>query len=288
MKGRNGAMIIEEIYHARVKLQAEGNDTQDAGLAIVGGSKSTINKYWDAADPATYVPTGARASTRPVNGDPAPAIAVAAQQMTTHANGDTAPGGPTDAEFEASFAVLLDAHIKFFVCQGRHGLPSDHPLVERIVADYDEKYDAHIDLWKQMVEPSPYAYHGWQEPELQAAPPPPPPPALDLTNVRAYYRTGARAPWGSGAPWPEGGVPPVSSAAAIYPLLKQVAQEFEAMRTAAHRRRYDVMNAQGHSRDETPMRQVEETMNAATVVFNRVKSDIDMLEMKARAQGVTL
>jgi hypothetical protein len=280
----NGA-ILAKIYAARVELRDRGEkDTQDAVLSIVGGSKSTVVKYWQASNPDTYNPEGFR-------------------EASTHANGVTAPGGPTDAEFEASFEVLMQARIKFFACQeiagdnpvmklpywakhreGVHGLPSDHPLVHAIIADYDEKYDAHIDLWKQMVEPSPYAYHGWREPEPQVEPEPEPePPAFDMANLEKYYFDRVRSPWPDGV-----GLP---AEQAVYDILRQLHQEADALEIKTGRERYTVMNTLGAipgTRDETPLRQAADRWSAARFLAHRIKSDMAQMEEQARYEGRTL
>lgn len=325
----NGA-ILEKIYNARAQIRAAGKrDTQDAVRALIGGSKSTLVKYWHKTDPATYAPP-------PVTADPVtitaphatagsvmrePSVTAGSREVSTPVNGTNgdvqsnhyaSPASPTDADFEASFEVLMQARIRFMACQeipgdnrllrrlardaydvlrdGVHGMPSDHPLVQAIVDDYDEKYDAHIDLWKQMVEPSQYAYHGWREPEPQVdqAPEPEPepePPAFDMANLKKYYFDRARSPW------PTGGMPRPPKE--VYPVMQALWKEASNEISRADRQHYDVLNELSQQRvmdiDHHPALVQNGTRRSlARGVLNAIQADMDNVRQWAHRDGVEL
>jgi hypothetical protein len=47
--------ILDKIHAARVELRTRGEkDTQDAVVHIIGGSKTTMVRYWQASNPETF------------------------------------------------------------------------------------------------------------------------------------------------------------------------------------------------------------------------------------------
>ena len=299
----NGA-IVSKIHAARVELRDRGeNETYEAINALTGCSKTTIKKYWDASDPATYASAGSAGSQE----TPAPAnLPPMAREELRPVNGAAHPVAPTDMDFEASFERLMVARTRFFVCQeilgdsptaehfrtvalrkGVHGLWSDHPLIQRIVDEYDQAYDDHLDLWKQMVPPSQYAYHGWRAPVQAPEPEPVPVPApapLSLENLERYYRNRFESPWPDGAP--------LTATTEVYALLKQLRThcgDGMAQAQIEQRRLQNEHRRRGREGDDDPAVIAEGQKRSMFMTMSHaIDNDQGRLRSRARDEGRTL
>jgi hypothetical protein len=106
-------------------------------------------------------------------------------------------------------------------------------------------------------------------------------PEFTLETLRSYY-------WNRlTSCWPQGICPPLP----CYPLLKQIWKECDVAMADAEREARIVQSHLGQlpsTADTTALRTVEARRSAAAMIANSIKSDMWLLEQRARDHGITL
>jgi hypothetical protein len=106
-------------------------------------------------------------------------------------------------------------------------------------------------------------------------------PVFSYANLKAYYLDRSRSLW------PAGICPPLEA----YGVLQQLWQECDAAMAQAESEARTISNVLAQlpsTADDTALRAVEARRSAAAMIANSLKTDMNLLEMRARDRGITL